>query len=104
MSTTDVHRMVDNKLPAGKVCTGVTMIEVYTAIIDGTEFSVDAPLLNGGYSMGPEAVADLLIAQLGSPDNAAPEGGEVDLPTSTTEEISAPAFFRGEHPPPRTIR
>jgi hypothetical protein len=91
MSTTDVHRMLDNKLPAGKACTGVRVVEVYTAIIDGTEISIDAPVGVAGYSMAPEAVADLIVAQLGTADNAAPEGGEAE---------PVPAFFKQPEPEP----
>ena len=49
-STTDVHRLIDNKLPPGSVCTGVTMTsldegaaEEYVAIINGEEVIVEAP-------------------------------------------------------------
>jgi hypothetical protein len=91
MSTTDVHRMLDNKLPAGKACTGVRLVEVYTAIIDGAEISIDAPVGVAGYSMPPEAVADLIVAQLGTAENAAPEGGEAE---------PIPAFFKQPEPEP----
>lgn len=88
MSTTDVHRMIAGKLSPGRVCSAVRMVEVYTATIDDTEFSVDAPLTPNGYSMTPEAVAELIIAQIGSTDNAAPEGGEAFM----EEPADAPPF------------
>ena len=47
---TDVHRLVDNKLPEGSKCTGVAMttlddgaVEEYVATINGQEVIVQGP-------------------------------------------------------------
>ena len=101
-STTDVHRKIDNKLPKGSVCSGVTMIahedgvEEFTAIINGEEVNVEGP---------PEAsadeIADEIVAGAPAPhpppaepattQNAQVEGAEI---TEADEAMGGPGAGR----------
>ena len=71
MSTTDIHRMLDNKLPEGKKCENVTMYEVYTATIDGNEVVVSVE--QGTF---PDDIAARIVAEVGTTNNAQVEGDD----------------------------
>jgi hypothetical protein len=81
MSTTDVHRLIDNWLP-NKKCSGVTLAHVYTATIDGQEIA-------GQFdpSATVDDVAQFLcsLAKGGETDNAQVEGHEVHEPPPELE-------------------
>lgn len=73
-SPTDVHRLVDNKLPAGSRCTGVAMtsldegmVEEFVATINGEEVIVQAPIEESA-----DDVADALVAQAPPPKHPPP--------------------------------
>jgi hypothetical protein len=72
VSTSDVHYMIDNKLPEGKTCTAVSMYLVYTATIDGNDVTVSVEP-----DLREEDIAIRIVAELGTPDNAVAEGEDV---------------------------
>lgn len=80
MSTTDVHRMIDNKLPEGSTCTAVKMYEVYTATIDGKDVVVSIE-----QGLTPEDIAIHVVSELGTTKNAHVEGA--DVPEEAPEEV-----------------
>lgn len=82
MSTTDVHRMLDNKLPEGKKCTAVSMYLVYTVTIDGDDVTVS---VESGLS--EDDIAARIVAEVGTPENAAAEGAEI---TEADEAMGGP--------------
>jgi hypothetical protein len=96
-STTDVHRLIDNKLPEGSVCTGVTMTaldegaaEEYVAIINDQEVIVEAPAEESAAD-----VADAIVAQ-------APKPKKQPKPASASAQVegeNSPFDTRPENEP-----
>jgi hypothetical protein len=82
MATIDVHRLLDAKLPAGKTCESVSMVEVYTAVINGEPVACQC-------EPGERAdlIADVILSQATepSPDNAQQEGSEIHEPADDAE-------------------
>ena len=94
---TDVHRLIDNKLPEGSKCTGLTMqpldegtTEEYVATINGEEVIVQAPPEESAND-----VADAIVAQAPPPPPPPPASAK----SAQVEGEESPFDTRPENEP-----
>jgi hypothetical protein len=86
-SPTDVHRRLGDHLPAGKQCTGVTVVEIWTATIDGEDIAVQMPV-----DATVDDVAQYILSLVPSTSNAQAEGADAEM----VEEPPSEQEYEGE--------
>jgi hypothetical protein len=92
MATIDIHRLLDAWLPEGKKCESVTVVEVYTATVDGEAIACQVELDAVGKD---ETIAQYVVSQVSpATDNAAMEGEEVEEPPPEEEHEDHPEHRR----------